>query len=59
MEQETKRLAVLTPEQEKRWTQLFDTAVMNGESDESADESAWQGLVEEWPELAQFDGCKP
>jgi len=54
-----KNLVTLTPEQDKRYEQLFALAASGGLSDAEADEEAWAGLCEEWPELAAFDGCKP
>lgn len=60
----------LTPEQKKRYEQLFEIAA-NGEisafvNDECGaddiderriDAAAWAGLVEEWPELEAYDGA--
>lgn len=62
----------LTPEQARRYEQLFEIAA-NGEisafvNDECGaddidenriDEEAWRGLVEEWPDLAAYDGAEP
>jgi hypothetical protein len=51
-----RRLATLTPEQDKIWQSLFAIAANDGATDEQADRSAWEGLVEQFPELAQYDG---
>jgi hypothetical protein len=51
--------AKLTPEQDHHWEQLFSWAKNSGYSDARADEEAWRGLCEEWPELEQFQGCEP
>jgi hypothetical protein len=52
-------LATLTPEQDKVWTKLFEIEANNGCSDSEADRRAWAGLCEQWPELAQYEGCRP
>ncbi len=42
-----KKIAVLTPEENKAW-------------DEDADQSTWKDLQNEFPRLQEFDGwCKP
>lgn len=66
------RIAVLTAEQDKRYGQLFEiaanaeiSAFLQDECGPAAesiderriDEAAWRGLVEEWPELAAYDGA--
>ena len=48
----------LTVEQDKTWTKLFEIAANGGASDAEADEAAWEGLREEYPELEGFDGCR-
>jgi hypothetical protein len=56
MPKKTRKLVTLTPEQDKIWQSLFAIGVNDGETDEQADRSAWEGLVEQFPELAQYDG---
>lgn len=51
-------LAILTVEQDARWSQLMELAWNMGMSDDDASDDAWQGLCEEWPELARFDGAR-
>jgi hypothetical protein len=59
-------LAILTVEQDARYGQLFELAANELDEDalgedkvnELADADAWQGLCEEWPELAKFDGAR-
>src|ERR1700689_4547336 len=43
--------AKLTPEQVKRYGEVFATVIPKA-SYREADAAAWQGLCEEWPELA-------
>jgi len=50
--------AILTVEQDARYSQLMELAYGLGMDDTQADEDAWQGLCEEWPELAKFDGAQ-
>lgn len=52
------KLVKLTPEQDKRWGQLMGIAWGMGMSDAKAAHEAWQGLCEEWPELAKYDGAE-
>ena len=54
-----RKLATLTPLEDKRWEQLFSHNVNSGMNDRAADEEAWQGLCEEFPRLRKYDGCKP
>lgn len=54
-----RKLATLTPEQDKVWVSLFTLNVNNGMTELQADEDAWQGLTEQFPELKKFDGAKP
>lgn len=59
--------AILNVEQDARYGQLFAIALDElesrcGNDDEetielAADAEAWRGLVEEWPELAKYDGA--
>lgn len=49
----------LTPEQDYRWEQLFSMSIQDGMTDLEADEEAWAGICEEWPDLASFEGCLP
>ena len=53
-----RKLATLTPEQDKVWVALFTLNLNNGMTETQADEDAWQGLCEQFPELRKFDGCK-
>lgn len=57
--------AKLTPEQNARYGQLFQIAANSlpedtpdDEVNEYADREAWAGLVEEWPELAAYEGAE-
>jgi hypothetical protein len=57
--------ARLTRQQKHRYEQLFAIAAdeLDGsnfaetEVSERADEEAWRGLIEEWPELAIYTGA--
>ena len=51
-----RKLVTLTPEQDRIWQSLFAISANNGADDEEADREAWEGLVEQFPELAQYDG---
>jgi hypothetical protein len=52
------RRVQLTPAQQRRYEQLFAIAASEPDTtDSSADEQAWQGLIEEWPELANYEGA--
>ena len=52
-----RKVATLTPEQDARWETLFAIEVNGGASEREADARAWDGLCEEWPELAKCDGA--
>lgn len=53
-----KRLATLTPTQDKRYGQLFEIAMGMGCGQSRADREAWRGICEEWPTLNRYDGAK-
>jgi hypothetical protein len=53
-----RKLAVLTPEEEKAWEFAFAFYVEDGLKDDEAGFSAWQDLQKEFPRLREFDGCE-
>ena len=54
-----KKIAVLTPEENKAWESYFACYVEDGLSDEEADQATWNDLQKDFPRLLEFDGCKP
>lgn len=57
---DTTRLAALTPAQDARYGQLLGIALDELDmTEDGADCEAWNGLCEEWPELAAFHGALP
>jgi hypothetical protein len=52
-----RKLAKLTPEEDKVWVTLFAIAINGGASSRDADREAWEGLCEQFPELKEYDGA--
>ncbi|MFA5217021.1 DUF2958 domain-containing protein [Sulfuricurvum sp.] len=51
-----KKLAILTPEEDKDWENAYISNLEEGLDDDEADESAWTELKEMHPRLQEFDG---
>ena len=54
-----KKLATLTPAEDKVWCDTFAAYVDEGMSDAKADRETWKEMLEQFPRLREFDGCKP
>lgn len=55
----TKKIATLTPDEDKVWVNAFSFWKMDGRTDEDADRMAWKELQDEFPRLKEYDGCRP
>ena len=53
-----RKIAVLTPEEEKAWTFAFEFYSNQGMKDDEADFSAWKDVQEQFPRLREYDGCE-
>jgi hypothetical protein len=53
----TKKLATLTPQEEKAWESAFRFHATRGGQDR-AGLRAWMDLRREFPRLRKFDGCR-
>jgi hypothetical protein len=53
-----KRLAKLTPEEDKVWTDFFSWYVDSGWTDNKAGRLAWIDLVQVFPRLKDYDGAE-
>lgn len=54
-----KRLAILTPQEDKRWVFAFCFYIEGGYNDLQADHFAWRDLGLEFPRLKRYPGCLP
>ncbi len=54
-----RRLARLTPYEEKCWVFGFCFYLDEGKSDFQADRLAWRDLQLEFPRLRKYEGCNP
>lgn len=54
-----KCIATLTPEEDAAWVKSFNAALEQTGNDDEADRIAWAEIVQMFPRLAAFDGCKP
>jgi hypothetical protein len=59
MARKRKKLARLTPKEDRSWVIAFCYYVDDGCSDLKADASAWRDICEEFPRLREYDGCLP
>lgn len=54
-----KRLAKLTPEENKAWEAAFTYYLVDRcETDDNTDRLAWDDLVIQFPRLREFDGAE-
>ena len=53
-----KKLAKLTPVEDKAWTKAFNYWSMESFDPDEADERAWIAVQNEFPRLKDFDGCE-
>lgn len=53
----TKRIVILTPEENHAWEFAFNFYAEDGKSDAEADELAWLDLRLEFARLKQYTGC--
>jgi hypothetical protein len=54
-----RRLATLTPFEDKCWVFAFCYYLDQVKTDLQADKLAWRDLRLEFPRLRQYDGCRP
>jgi hypothetical protein len=54
-----KKLATLTPEEDRFWTNTFSDYVNDGYSDSKADKLAWKETVAQFPRLRAYQGATP
>lgn len=54
-----KRLATLSPYEDKCWVFAFNYFRDRGKTERQADKLAWRDLQLEFPRLRDYDGCKP
>jgi len=53
-----KKLAKLTPDEDRIWQKYFAWYCDNGWTDEQADKKAWGDLQNEFPRMREFDGAE-
>jgi hypothetical protein len=58
MSHKKRKLAVLTPAEEKAWQFAFEFYLDDGLTDDEADSLAWRDVQREFPRLRAFDGCR-
>jgi hypothetical protein len=54
-----KKLARLTPHEDRCWVIAFCYYVDDGCSDLKADKLGWLDMCEEFPRLREYEGCLP
>jgi hypothetical protein len=54
----SKRLAKLTPLEDKSWVSAFCYYLDDGKSDGVADRLAWKDMLSEFPRLRFYNGCE-
>jgi hypothetical protein len=59
MAKKRKKLARLTPQEDRSWVIAFCYYVDDGYSDLKADGLAWRDVCEEFPRLREYGGCLP
>jgi hypothetical protein len=57
MAEKRKRLARLTPQEDRAWVIAFCYYVDEGRADLEADRLAWRDVCDEFPRLKRFNGC--
>jgi len=58
MKKNPKRIAKLTPEENRSWEFAFAFYLDEGYSDSKADGLTWRDMVLEFPRLKNFAGCR-
>ena len=56
--QEPKKVATLSPYEDKCWVFAFCFYLDEGKTDPQADELAWRDMQLEFPRLGKYHGCK-
>ena len=51
-------LATLTLAEDRVWTDTFAAYVDEGMTDSKADRETWKEMLEQFPRLRAFDGCR-
>ena len=59
MAKRRKKLARLSPQEDRSWVIAFCYYVDDGCSDLKADRLAWRDVCDEFPRLRGYDGCLP
>jgi hypothetical protein len=59
MAKQKKKLARLSPAENRAWVFAFCYYVDEGHSDLGADKLAWRDICEEFPPLRKYDGYLP
>jgi hypothetical protein len=54
-----RKLATLTPAENRDWEYFFSWYLNNGFTESQADRKAWKDLQQKYPRLKKFQGCKP
>lgn len=54
-----RRLARLTPLEDKQWVFAFSYHLERRRGERLADQLAWSDLRAEFPRLRRYDGCRP
>lgn len=58
MTKKRKKLATLTPEEDRAWVQALNFHLEHGDTISRADRLAWQEACERFPRLREYDGAK-
>jgi hypothetical protein len=58
-EKQPRKLAALTPFEDKCWTFAFCTYLEKGKSDATADKLTWRDMQLDFPRLRIYGGCRP
>ena len=54
-----RKLATLTPAENKEWVWYFAYYKEQGWTDAAADKHAWADLIARFPRLKEYDRCRP
>ena len=54
-----RKLATLSPEENRDWEYFFSWYMNNGFTERQADRNAWRDLQQKYPRLKKYQGCKP
>lgn len=59
MKRKKRKLATLTPAENRDWEWFFSWYLNNGFTQRQADRNAWKDLQAKYPRLRKYQGCKP